>query len=66
LSSIRCPTLVAVGEEDTVTPQSAAEAMHRAIAGSELMTIPQAGHLANLEQPAAFNAALARFLEHRL
>ena len=66
LSSIRCPTLVAVGEEDTVTPRSAAEAMHRAIAGSELMTIPQAGHLANLEQPAAFNAALARFLEHRL
>src|SRR6266513_1065249 len=66
LSSIRCPTLVAVGEEDTVTPRSAAEAMHRAIAGSELVTIPQAGHLANLEQPAAFNAALARFLEHRV
>jgi len=49
-----------------VTPRSAAEAMHRAIAGSELLTIPQAGHLANLEQPAAFNAALARFLEHRV
>ena len=66
LSSIRCPTLVAVGEEDTVTPRSAAEAMHRAIPGSDLVTIPQAGHLTNLEQPAAFNAALARFLEHRL
>jgi 3-oxoadipate enol-lactonase len=66
LSSIHCPTLIVVGEEDTVTPKPAADAMHRAIAGSELVTIRQAGHLANLEQPAAFNAALARFLEHRL
>jgi 3-oxoadipate enol-lactonase len=66
LPSIHRPTLVVVGEEDTVTPRAAAEAMHRGIAGSDLVTIPRAGHLANLEQPAAFNAALARFLEHRL
>jgi 3-oxoadipate enol-lactonase len=66
LSSIRCPALVIVGEEDTVTPKPAAEAMHRAIAGAELATIAAAGHLANLEQPAAFNAALAQFLERRL
>jgi 3-oxoadipate enol-lactonase len=66
LPSIHCPTLIVVGEEDTVTPRTLAEAMHRAIAGSELVAIPAAGHLANLEQPAAFNAALARFLEHRV
>jgi 3-oxoadipate enol-lactonase len=66
LPSIRCPALVIVGEEDTVTPGTAAEAMHRAIAGSELATISAAGHLSNLEQPAAFNAALARFLDRRL
>jgi 3-oxoadipate enol-lactonase len=66
LPSIHCPTLIVVGDEDTVTPKPAAEAMHGAIAGSELVAIPHAGHLANLEQPAAFNAALARFLEHRV
>jgi 3-oxoadipate enol-lactonase len=66
LSSIHCPTLIVVGDEDTVTPKPAAEAMHRAVAGSELVTIPHAGHLANLEQPATFNAALARFLDHRV
>jgi len=64
--SIKLPTLVIVGEEDTLTPPSISEAMHGAIAGSELVRIPAAGHLSNLEQPAAFNAALARFLSHRV
>jgi pimeloyl-ACP methyl ester carboxylesterase len=40
--------------------------MHRAIAGSELVRIPQAGHLSNLEQPELFTAALAAFLGHRV
>jgi pimeloyl-ACP methyl ester carboxylesterase len=62
LGSIRCPTLVIGGDEDTLTPPEVAEGMHRAIAGSELVVIAQSGHLSNLEQPAAFNAALARFL----
>jgi pimeloyl-ACP methyl ester carboxylesterase len=66
LSSIHVPTLVVVGDEDTVTPPSASEEMHHAIAGSELVRIPQAGHLSNLEQPELFNAALAAFLTHRV
>jgi len=66
LSSIHVPTLIVVGEEDTVTPPTAAEEMHRGIAGSELVSIPAAGHLTNLEQPAAFDDALARFLDHRV
>ena len=66
LASIHVPTLIVVGDEDTVTPPSAAAEMHRAIAGSELVTIPEAGHLTNLEQPDAFDAALARFLDHRV
>lgn len=66
LPTIHVPTLVVVGEEDTVTPRAAAEEMHRGIAGSELVVIPAAGHLSNLEQPAAFDAALARFLDHRV
>jgi pimeloyl-ACP methyl ester carboxylesterase len=66
LSSIHVPTLVLVGDEDAVTPPPASEEMHHAIAGSELVRIPQAGHLSNLEQPELFNAALAAFLTHRV
>ncbi len=66
LSTIHCPALVLVGEHDTVTPPAVSEDLHRRIAGSELAIIPGAGHLSNLEQPAAFNAALARFLDHRV
>jgi pimeloyl-ACP methyl ester carboxylesterase len=40
--------------------------MHAAIAGSELVVIPVAGHLPNLEAPAAFNAAFSHFLDHRV
>jgi pimeloyl-ACP methyl ester carboxylesterase len=66
LPSMHFPTLILVGAEDTVTPPAAAEEMHRGIAGSELIVIPEAGHLTNLEQPESFNRALARFLSHRV
>jgi pimeloyl-ACP methyl ester carboxylesterase len=66
LTSIRVPTLIIVGEEDVLTPVSSAEEMHSRIAGSDLVRIPAAGHLPNLEQPEAFDAALARFLDHRV
>jgi len=66
LSTIHCPTLILVGEEDTLTPPALSEEMHRAIAGSELIVVPGAGHLSSFEQPDAFNSALARFLTHRV
>jgi pimeloyl-ACP methyl ester carboxylesterase len=66
LGSIRCPALVMVGEEDALTPPALSEDMQRKIPGSILATIPQAGHLANLEQPSRFNDALGQFLEHRI
>ncbi|HEY8418393.1 MAG TPA: alpha/beta fold hydrolase [Limnochordales bacterium] len=62
LPRIEMPVLVVVGEEDAVTPPSAAQAMHEGIRGSRLVTIPGAGHLPNLETPEAFNAALLGFL----
>jgi pimeloyl-ACP methyl ester carboxylesterase len=62
LARISCATLVIVGAEDTVTPPSEADAMHRAIDRSVLVTLPGAGHLSNLEQPDAFSRALADFL----
>jgi 3-oxoadipate enol-lactonase len=63
LSSITCPTLVIVGEEDQATPPSEARLMAERIPGARLEIIPGAGHLANLEQPAAFNKAVITFLE---
>ena len=66
LPTIHVPTLVLVGAEDTITPPSAADDLHNGIAGSELVQIPGAGHLSNLEQPELFGAALARFLSHRV
>jgi pimeloyl-ACP methyl ester carboxylesterase len=66
LSTIHVPTLILVGEEDIVTPPAAAEELHRGIAGSALVAIPEAGHLTNLEQPDAFDAAVTQFLDHRV
>jgi 3-oxoadipate enol-lactonase len=62
LPSIRVPTLVIVGSADGVTPPSESRAMATAIPGAKLVEIPGAGHLSNLEQPAAFNSALAEFV----
>jgi pimeloyl-ACP methyl ester carboxylesterase len=66
LSTIHLPTLIVVGSEDTVTPPAIAEKMHGSIAGSQLTVLAGSGHLSNLEQPEAFNGALAHFLAHRL
>ena len=66
LSTIHCPTLIIVGEEDTLTPPPLSQDMRRAIGGAELAVVPRAGHLSSIEQPEAFNAALAHFLEHRV
>jgi pimeloyl-ACP methyl ester carboxylesterase len=62
LASIRVPTLVLVGSEDALTPPPVAQTLAAGIPGASLTTIPGAGHLANLEQPAAFNEALRSFL----
>ena len=66
LARIACATLVVAGEADAITPPADAEAMHRAIPRSTLAILPGAGHLANLEQPAAFSRALHDFLTSAL
>lgn len=54
-------SLVIVGELDRVTP--IAEAMSvRSLVKGELVVIPGVGHLPNVEDPIAFNEALAGFL----
>ncbi len=62
LGQIPGPTLVVGGEEDPLSPPAEAEAMAKNIPNAKHVKIPRAGHLSNLEQPAAFNAALEEFL----
>jgi len=62
LAAIAVPTLVMVGSQDVITPPSAAEALAGAIRGARLVRVPGAGHLASLEEPGAFNAAVRAFL----
>jgi 3-oxoadipate enol-lactonase len=66
LSTIRIPTLIVVGDQDAITPPPLSEQMHHDIPGSELVVVPGAGHMSNMEQPAAFNDALGRFLDRRV
>ena len=54
--------MIIVGAEDTGTPVSASEAMHGQIANSQMVVLPQAAHLANVEQPEGFTKALMGFL----
>lgn len=62
LKEIACPALVVCGEQDMGTPLAMSQAIHAAMPGSELVVIPNAAHISNLEQPEAFTAALERFL----
>jgi 3-oxoadipate enol-lactonase len=62
LHRIGCPALIIVGENDVISPVAEMQAISKAIPNAELQIIPQAGHMAPLEQPQAVNAAIERFL----
>ncbi|MGH3018610.1 MAG: alpha/beta fold hydrolase [Gaiellaceae bacterium] len=62
LATIDVPVLVAVGEEDGMTPPADAEAMAAAIDGARLVRIPRAGHLSPLERADEVAEALLAFL----
>lgn len=62
LASIRVPVLVLGGESDALTPPAVLRALAAAIPGARLEQLPDAGHVANLENPAAFDSALHAFL----
>jgi 3-oxoadipate enol-lactonase len=64
LALITVPTLIVVGDEDQATPPALSETMHQHLhaAPATKVVIPDAGHMSNLEQPEAFNAALWSFV----
>lgn len=63
IHAIKSPTLVIVGADDPGTPVAMSEAIVTEIPGARLRVIPQAAHLANIEQAAEFNRLLLEFLD---
>lgn len=62
LPRIDVPTLVLSGEHDAITPPAEMRAMAERIRGATFELIPDAGHMSPMENPAAVNAAIRRFL----
>jgi 3-oxoadipate enol-lactonase len=66
LPRIDRPAFVVTGQEDTLIPFSESESMHGRLPRSQLVVLPQAGHLSNLEVPDEFSTALGDFLHSNL
>ena len=61
LRQISCPTQIIVGQLDQATPPSDAKLMAEQIPNARLAVIPDAAHLASLEQPERFTQIIAAF-----
>jgi 3-oxoadipate enol-lactonase len=66
LSRIAVPALIIAGADDQVTPVADSELMARHISRSQLVVLPGAAHLSNLEVPDEFSQAIANFLRSNL
>jgi pimeloyl-ACP methyl ester carboxylesterase len=63
LVDITVPVLVLAGEEDTLTPPDPTAEWASEIPGSRMESVPQAGHIANLETPERVNELVRSFIE---
>jgi pimeloyl-ACP methyl ester carboxylesterase len=63
LGAIHCPTLVLVGNQDILTPISAARTIADGIVGSKLQIVQDCGHLSTMEQPDAVAQALRVWMD---
>jgi len=63
VARITTPTVVICGDADVMTPLKSSQYLHEQIAGSQLVVIPDAGHMAVLEQPATVAQTIDAFLE---
>lgn len=61
LPHIAVPTLLVWGELDARSPLDVARQFEDAVPHAELVVIPAAGHVSNLEQPTLFNDVVRRF-----
>jgi 3-oxoadipate enol-lactonase len=65
LEQVSVPVQLIVGADDRLTPPAVSRGMAAALPNAELLVLERAGHLSNIERPAAFNAALRAFLERQ-
>jgi pimeloyl-ACP methyl ester carboxylesterase len=63
LATIRCPTLVLVGDGDELIPPDRSEEIANGIAGARYVVVPESGHMSTLEQPDAVNRALVEWMK---
>jgi len=63
MRAVAVPVLLVVGEEDAITPPECMERAERVLQRPRLLIMPRCGHMAPLEDPATFNAAVLAFLE---
>ena len=63
LKTIAVPTLIVIGQEDTVATAADGELMRQHISGSRMKVVPKAGHYSPWEQPEAAGGLLRQFLD---
>jgi pimeloyl-ACP methyl ester carboxylesterase len=64
LADIKVPTLIVHGDEDAILPlKDHSLPMLERLPDGHLAVAPEAGHTANLEQPAVINAAIRTFIK---
>ena len=63
LAAIAVPTLLLAAEHDRTAPPDVMRRMAERVPGSEYLCLPRAGHIANVEAPEAFHAAVVSFLQ---
>jgi 3-oxoadipate enol-lactonase len=63
LGQINMPTLLLAAEHDRTAPPDVMQRMVARVPNAQYVCLPGAGHIANVEQPAAFNAAALAFLQ---
>jgi 3-oxoadipate enol-lactonase len=66
LGAIAVPVLALAGEHDATAPPAVMEKMAQKIPGAEYLLLARCGHLANLERPGAFDAAVLDWLRRRI
>ena len=62
LAGVRCPVLVACGDQDLLTPLALSREIAAAVPSAQLQLVAQAGHLMTWEQPERVNALLLQWL----
>ncbi len=63
LPQVAAPTLVLWGDRDQKTPAALSEVIHREVRGARFATVPDAGHLSNVDNPHVFARLVGTFLD---